>query len=168
MSEAASCRHAHCSIVIPLGFRGMLSQKTFQESDISGITRFEMNCQSCNTTIDYRFQTNCAHCETDQPSLLVAPIEAPIASVEKRFTWTRRVVNLMYLLTISAAAMVSSALVLYCGSAIIYAHFLRNTVNTSHSCGGTGEAIAAFSILTGAFLGTVAGSVLATKNPVWK
>jgi hypothetical protein len=95
-------------------------------------------------------------------------MEAPIASVEKRFTWTRRVVNLAYLLTISAAAMVSSAMVLYFGGTIIYALFFSNTVNTYHSCGGTGEAVAAYSILTGAFLGTVGGSILATKNPVWK
>jgi len=64
--------------------------------------------------------------------------------------------------------MVSSAMVLYFGGAIIYALFLRNTVNTSHSCGGPGEAVAVFSLLIGAFLGTVGGSVFATKNPVWK
>jgi len=168
MSEAASCRHAHCSIVIPLGFREMLSQKTFQESDISGITRLAMNCQSCNTTIDYRFQTNCAHCETEQASLPLAAIQEPIGSVKKRFTWTRRVVSLIYVLTISAATMVSSAVVLYVSSTIIYVYFLTRPVNGPHSCGGPEEAVAVFSILIGAFLGTVGGSVVAVKNPVWK
>jgi hypothetical protein len=127
----------------------MLSQKTFQESDFSGITRVAMNCQSCNTTIDYRFQTNCAHCETEQASLPLPPIQEPIASVKNRFTWTRRVVSLIYVLT-------------------IYDYFLRRPVNGPHSCGGTGEAVAVFSILIGAFLGTVGGSVVAVKNPVWK
>jgi len=127
-----------------------------------------MNCQSCNTTIDYRFQTNCAHCETEQASLPVPLIEAPIESVEKRFTWTRRVVSLIYVLTISAATMISSAVVLYFSSAIIYNYFLRRPVNGPHSCGGPEEAFAIFSMLIGAFLGTVGGSVFATKNPVWK
>ena len=154
--------------MIPLGFGGMLSQKTFRKSDISGITRLAMNCQSCNTTIDYRFQTNCARCETEQASLPVPPIEAPIASVEKRFTWTRRVVNLTYLLTISAAAMVSSAVGFYFSSAIIYNYLLRSPVNGPHSCRGPEAAVAIFSILIGAFLGTVGGSTFAVKNPVCK
>ena len=127
-----------------------------------------MNCQSCNTTIDYRFQTNCAHCETEQASLPVPLIEAPIESVEKRFTWTRRVVSLIYVLTISAATMISSAVVLYFSSAIIYNYFLRRPVNGPHSCGGPEEAVAIFSMLIGAFLGTVGGSSFAMKNPVWK
>src|SRR6185503_17919680 len=106
-------RHAHCSIVIRLGFRGMLSQKTFRESDISGITRFAMNCQSCNTTIDYRFQTNCSDCETERVDLLaIDQIHVPVES-KNRLAWTRRGVNLIYLLTISAAAMISGAVVLY-------------------------------------------------------
>jgi len=125
-----------------------------------------MNCQSCNTTIDYRFQTNCAHCETEQASLPVVPIEAPMASVEKRFTWPRRVVNLLYILISSAAGMISGGVVLYFAGAIIYTTFLRSYDNAIHSCGGPGEAIAILSIWAGAFLGTVGGSVFAMKKPI--
>ena len=127
-----------------------------------------MNCQSCNTTIDYRFQTNCSDCETERTDLLaIDQIQDPVES-KNRLTWTRRAVNLVYLLTISAATMVAGAVALYFAGAIIYRVFLRDNANAIHSCGGPAEAIAILSIWGGAFLGTVGGSVLAIKNPVCK
>lgn len=127
-----------------------------------------MNCQSCNTTIDYRFQTTCAHCETEQASLPNPAIPAPIASLEKRLTWTKRVVNLLYVLISSAAGMISGGVVLYFTGAIIYRVFLRDNDNAIHSCGGPAEAIAILSIWGGAFLGTVGGSVFAMNKPICK
>ena len=126
-----------------------------------------MNCQSCNTTIDYRFQTNCADCETEQVDVdAIDQIHEPIESKNRR-TWPRRGVNLVYLLTLSAAAMVSGAVVLYFGAAITYAAFFRSTNTAIHNC-AEGNRLAILTIWLGAFLGTVGGSVFATKNPVWK
>jgi hypothetical protein len=127
-----------------------------------------MNCQSCDTTIDYRFQTNCARCETKEANLPILPIEAPIDSLKKRLTWVKRVVNFLYVLISSAAGMISGGVVLYFAGAIIYRAFLRSNDNVPHSCGGPGEAIAILSIWGGAFLGTVGGSVFAMKKPICK
>jgi hypothetical protein len=146
----------------------MLSQKTFRESDFYGITRLAMNCQSCDTTIDYRFQINCARCETEEANLPILPIEAPIDSLKKRLTWVKRVVNFLYVLISSAAGMISGGVVLYFAGAIIYRAFLRSSDNVPHSCGGPAEAIAILSIWGGAFLGTVGGSVFAMKKPICK
>ena len=127
-----------------------------------------MNCQSCDTTIDYRFQTNCSDCETERTDLLaIDQIQDPVES-KNRLTWTRRGVNLVYLLTISAATMVAGAVALYFAGAIIYRAFLRSGDNVPHSCGGPAEAIAILSIWGGAFLGTVGGSVFAMKKPICK
>ena len=127
-----------------------------------------MNCQSCDTTIDYRFQTNCAGCETKEANLPILPIEAPIDSLKKRLTWVKRVVNFFYLLISSAAGMISGGVVLYFAGAIIYRAFLRSDDSVPHSCGGPAEAIAILSIWGGAFLGTVGGSVFAMKKPICK
>jgi len=122
-----------------------------------------MNCQSCNTTIDYRFLTNCAHCETEQPGIL---IEAPVES-ENHPVWTRRVINLAYILISSVAGLVSGAVVLYFGAAITCIAFLPSSGNASLDC-SRGTAITFLSIFTGAFLGTVGGSVFAVKKPLCK
>jgi len=64
--------------------------------------------------------------------------------------------------------MISGGVVLYFAGAIIYRAFLRDNDNAIHSCGGPAEAIAILSIWGGAFLGTVGGSVFATKKPICK
>jgi hypothetical protein len=127
-----------------------------------------MNCQNCNTPIDYRFLTNCAHCEAKQASLLPEVlIQAPIES-EKHATWTRRFVNFLYLMVSSGAGMFSGAVVVYFCAAFTYRLFLSNTVDPGHGCGGRGAAIVVLSMFTGAFLGTIGGSVFAVKNPLCK
>jgi hypothetical protein len=126
-----------------------------------------MNCQSCNTTIDYRFLTNCAHCETEQTSLSPGiVIEAPVAS-QNHAPWTRRVINFLYILVSSGAAMISGAVVLYFSVGITCAAFMSSTGNPSADC-ARGNAIAGLSLLTGGFLGTVVGSIFAVKNPLCK
>ena len=126
-----------------------------------------MNCQNCNTPIDYRFLTNCAHCEAEQASLLPEVlIQAPIES-EKHATCTRRFVNFLYLMVSSGAGMFSGAVVVYFGAAFTCIAFLSSTGNPSEDC-ARGNAIAFLSIFTGAFLGTIGGSALAVKNPICK
>ena len=126
-----------------------------------------MNCQNCKTTIDYRFLTNCAHCEAEQASPLPEVlIQVPIESA-KHSTWTRRLINFTYLMMSSVAGMISGAVVVYFGAAFTYLLFLSNTVDPGHGC-GRGEAIVVLSMFTGAFLGTIGGSVFAMKNPLCK
>lgn len=125
-----------------------------------------MNCQSCNTTIDYRFLTNCSHCETEQvESLPLVPLPDP--SPLNHPTWTRRIINFVYILATSLAGMISGVVVIYFGAAMVCISFLSSTGNPSYDC-ARGNAIALLSILAGAFLGTLGGSVFAMKNPLCK
>ena len=126
-----------------------------------------MNCENCNTTIDYRFQTNCAHCDAEQTTLSPGVlIQAPIEPVSHA-AWTRRFVNFLYLMASSAAGMISGAVVVYFGAAFIYIAFASPSGNPSYDC-ARGNAVAFLSIITGAFLGTIGGSILAVKNPLCK
>lgn len=126
-----------------------------------------MNCENCNTTIDYRFLTNCAHCDAEQTSLSPGVlIQAPIEPVSRN-TWTRRLVNFLHLMVSSAAGMISGAVVVYFGAAFIYIAFASTSGDPSYDC-ARGSAIAFLSIVTGAFLGTIGGSILAVKNPLCK
>jgi hypothetical protein len=126
-----------------------------------------MNCENCNTTIDYRFLTNCAHCEAEQTSLSPGVlIQAPVEAVN-RTTWTRRFINFAYVMISSAAGMISGAVVVYFGAAFICIAFMTSSGNPSYDC-ARGNAIGFLSIITGAFLGTMGGSILAVKNPLCK
>jgi len=127
-----------------------------------------MNCQNCNTNIDYRFLTNCDHCEAEQASPQpIQPLNEapPIESFRARLTWTRRLVNLVYVFISSLVGMVSGAVVIYFGTAMVCIAFLRSSDNASHDC-ARGNFIAVLAILIGAFLGTMGGSALAVKNPL--
>ena len=130
-----------------------------------------MNCQRCNTTIDYRFLTNCEHCETDQASLSATesipelPAFEPV--VETQISWTKRIINLAYLFVSSFAGMISGALCIFYGVAIFCAALLRSDGNSSHDC-ARGTAIGILALIAGGFLGTIAGSVFAVKNPLCK
>ena len=129
-----------------------------------------MNCQSCNTNIDYHFLTNCDRCEAEQASL--QPIQSlheapPIESFRARLTWTRRVVNLVYVFISSLVGMVSGAVVIYFGTAMVCIAFLSSSDNGSHDC-ARGNAIGLLAIFAGSFLGTMGGSAFAVKNPLCK
>jgi len=123
-----------------------------------------MNCQSCNSIIDYRFVTNCAHCgaeatQADPPPNLVE-------SIDKSLTWTQRLINLAYVFVGAIAGMVSGGVVLYFLGAIFYINFLSgSTGNPGRDC-ARGTAFAALSILSGAFLGTIGGTTFAIKKPL--
>lgn len=126
-----------------------------------------MNCQSCNTKIDYRFLSNCTACgcavqPTDSSQQELLPQFQPMESVRKHLTWRRHLVNLGYLLVSSAAGlMIGSAVILYGGALIIRA------LDISMRC-GTGSAVGLLLLVVGAFLGTIGGSAFAVKRPLCK
>jgi hypothetical protein len=144
-----------------------------QQSDLSDILEVVMNCQSCNTRIDYRFVTKCDHCDTEIGPASVSTMDplpdvSLAAPVERRINGTRRAVNLIYVLLTSVAGMISGAVVIYFAGAFAYlAIFGHGDGNSSHDC-ARGNAIAMMLILAGAFLGTIAGTAFAVKNPMCK
>jgi hypothetical protein len=134
-----------------------------------------MNCQSCNTRIDYLFLTNCAHCgcavePTDESQLERVPQFQPIEPVEKRLTWKGRLANLVYLLVSSVAGLITGTVVLYVGGAFVFRAVIAVTdpdITPGEYC-GLGSAIGFLLIVGGAFLGTVGGSAFAVKRPLCK
>jgi hypothetical protein len=128
-----------------------------------------MNCQSCNTTIDYRYQTNCANCGSIIERATSVP-EIPNTDpppAETDHPWTRRAVNTAYVLISSFVGMISGAVVIYFCTAFVFLAFVESSGNASHDC-ARGTAIGVLAILSGGFLGTIGGSVLATLNPLCK
>ena len=121
-----------------------------------------MNCQSCNTRIDYHFLTNCEQCgcEVERANLNLRLAE----SIEKPLTWGQCLANVSYLFASSIVGLTVGAVVLYFVGAMIYLAFFSGGGATSGEECARGTAAAALSILSGAFLGTVGGSVFAIKN----
>ena len=85
----------------------------------------------------------------------------------KPFIWKHRVLNLWYVLTASFVGMISGATVLYFTAAAIYIALSSPESYPGENC-ARGMAIGWLSILSGAFLGTIGGTVFAVKNPVGK
>ena len=131
-----------------------------------------MNCQSCNTEIDYRFVTNCAHCDVavqPQPVSQLQSLPDP-PPIEQRLSWTRRIANLVYLVVTAFAGMVSGTVVLFTVGAIVMKivfDFVDPHPPPGKYC-GIGNAIGFMLLYSGAFLGTITGSVLAVKRPLCK
>ena len=125
-----------------------------------------MNCQSCNSRIDYRFVTNCAHCGAEATQ--ADPPQHLVESIRESLTWTQRFINLGYVFASAIAGLVSGAVALYFAGAIFYITFLSaSTGNPGRDC-ARGTAFAAWSILSGAFLGTIGGTTFAIKKPLCK
>ncbi|HEU4510035.1 MAG TPA: hypothetical protein VFR78_17505 [Pyrinomonadaceae bacterium] len=130
-----------------------------------------MNCESCNTTIDYRFLSNCSKCGTEVrpetvPQAIELPEKAAVAPQQKRVSWMHPVASVFYVLISSVFGMVSGAVVMYFTAGVFFAVLLSNPGgNPSENC-ARGAAIAMLSILFGAFLGTVGGSAFATRHCV--
>ena len=123
-----------------------------------------MNCQSCNSRIDYRFETNCAQCGAEATQ--IGPPQNLVESIEESHTWTKRFVNLGYVFASAIAGLVSGAVALYFLGAIFYLSFLSgSTGDPGREC-ARGTAFAGLSMLTGAFLGTVGGTTFAIKKPL--
>lgn len=129
-----------------------------------------MNCQSCNTRIDYRFLTKCTHCDAD-----LGPAEAPakhtptdVRLAEKNFTALHGVINVAYLVFTSVAGMITGAVVVYFVGAVVYlAVFGHGSGNSSEDC-ARGTAIGILLVLLGGFLGTLSGTVFAARNLPYK
>jgi hypothetical protein len=134
-----------------------------------------MNCQSCNTRIDYLYLTNCEHCGCAiEPAgaLQLQPLHEvpPVESFRKRLTWKRHAANLGYLLASSIAFLISGAVVVWVvvGSVFKLIIDLVDPVQTPGEYCGLGSAVGFLSIIAGAFLGTIVGSVVAIKRPIYK
>lgn len=126
-----------------------------------------MKCQNCNTSNEYRFLTHCMHCQGEiEPSHTYSNLHS-VESVEKRLTWQQRVLNVGYIFASSVAGMISGAVVVYPAAVVTCSIFLPVPENPSDAC-AQGAAIGFLSIVTGAYLGTVAGSVFAVKQPLCK
>ncbi|HET8783043.1 MAG TPA: hypothetical protein VFM63_11540 [Pyrinomonadaceae bacterium] len=132
-----------------------------------------MDCQTCNTRIDYRFLTNCEQCGNAVEPADVSELKlmSTIEPGEKRFTWRRHVGNFIYVLASSVAGMFSGAVILYFSYAIfcitVLNHIDFGDRDPSASC-ARGTALAFLSIMIGAFLGTAGGSAFAVKRPLFK
>ena len=125
-----------------------------------------MNCQSCNSRIDYRFVTNCADCGAE-----ATPIDPPqnlVESIEEALTWKQRLVNLAYVFAAAIAGLFSGAVTLYFLGAMFYITFLSDLGGTPGERCARGTAFAGLSILSGAFLGTIGGTAFAIKKPLCK
>ena len=134
-----------------------------------------MNCQSCNTRIDYHYLTNCAHCgcaiEAAGPlPLPPLPEPPPLESFKKRLTWTRRLVNLGYLFASAIAFMITGAVVVWVvvGFSMNIIIDILDPVQMPGEYCGFGMMVGFLSLVSGAFLGTIGGSVLAVKRPIFK
>jgi hypothetical protein len=127
-----------------------------------------MNCQSCNTRIDYLFETNCSQCGCAVEPSGLTPNSTPDIQPPNTHSWKRVIGNLAYLLASSVAGMISGAVLVYVGAAIVFnAIYSGVDENPSVAC-ARGSAIAFLSIVVGAFLGTILGSALAIKRPLLK
>jgi hypothetical protein len=105
----------------------------------------------------------------DQASLLPpeATAKRPVDGGSKAFTWKQSLLNFWYVITASFVGMISGATVLYFSAAIIYIPLSGPESYPGENC-ARGMAIGWLSILGGAFLGIVGGTVFAVKNPICK
>jgi hypothetical protein len=159
-------------------FRGTFGENQCRTVSKVGYFRHHedpMNCQSCNTRIDYLYLTNCAHCGcTIEPAgaaeLQPLPEVPPLESFQKQKTWKRRLVNLGYLFVSAIAFMISGAVVVWVGAAFIMNVLidLFDPVQTPGEYCGFGMALGYLSILVGGFLGTMVGSAVAIKRPLYR
>ncbi len=126
-----------------------------------------MNCQSCNTSIDYHFLKNCPHCdfevECGQPVGVVRVLPSA-GSVEKVRTRKRFLITLTYILANSFAGMITVSVVVFFAGQWVYLTFFDDPRG---GC-GRGMVIGLLLILSGVFLGTMAGCAFAMKHPIYK
>jgi hypothetical protein len=132
-----------------------------------------MNCQNCNTEIDYRFLTNCAQCgravePADASQLEPLPNPQPLEPIRKRLTWTKILVNLVYVFFSSSSGMILGAVGLWTGAALFFRVFDALYPDTLRVGCGTGSAIGFLCLSGGAFLGTIGGTAFAIRRPLCK
>jgi hypothetical protein len=120
-----------------------------------------MNCKQCNATIDYNYLTACPQCGS-----AVEGGNLPQAGPDKKKSaWLYYVGNIIYVLMTSAVGAYAGSICLIFVAVALCKVFLPPPPHPGAYC-ALGDAIGWFSIITGAFLGTVAGTVFTIKRPI--
>jgi hypothetical protein len=134
-----------------------------------------MNCQSCNTRIDYLYLTNCADCGCAIDAIGASqqqplPEPPPLEAFQKRLTWKRRLVNVGYVFFSASSFMLTGATIVVFVSACL-AHVIIDILDPVQMPGEYcrfGQALGLISIVVGGFLGTMFGTVIAVKRPIYR
>lgn len=120
-----------------------------------------MNCKNCNATIDYNYLTTCPQCGST-----VEGGNLPQAGPDKKKrAWLYYVGNIIYVLMTSAVGAFGGATCLVFAAVALCKVLMPPSPYPGAYC-ALGNAIGFFSIMTGGFLGTVAGTVLTVKRPI--
>ena len=120
-----------------------------------------MNCKNCNATIDYNYLTACPQCNS-----AVEGGNLPQAGPDKKKSaWVYYVGNIVYVLTTSAVGAYAGTIALVFTVGTLCKAFLPAPPYPGAYC-ALGNAIGLVSIVTGAFLGTVTGTVFTIKRPI--
>lgn len=171
----AKARHIPCSIVIVCLVFAELPRaheyRRFRKSDVYGSYEVAMNCQKCNSEIDYRFLTNCAQCgcAVEPASAELNPNLSTPTTLRKRLGWVRRLINAAYVLTISMFGTISGVITF--AVATMFLGMIERAIyppNPNVSGCGRGELISILMLLSGAFLGTVGAAVFAVSRPIFR
>ena len=122
-----------------------------------------MNCKNCNATIDYNYLTACPQCDS-----VVEGGNLPQAGPDKKKSACCYYVgNIIYVLATSAVGAYAGAICLVFTAVVLSKAFLPPPPFPGAYC-GWGNEIGFFSVVIGAFLGTVAGTVFTVKRPILK
>ena len=120
-----------------------------------------MNCKQCNATIDYNYLTACPQCGS-----AVEGGNLPQAGPDKKKSaWLYYVGNIIYVLMTSAVGAYAGAIA-FVFTAFAVGKLLLPPPSYPGAYCGWGNVIGFYSIMTGAFLGTVAGTVFTIKRPI--
>lgn len=127
-----------------------------------------MNCQSCNTSIDYYFLKNCPHCDCEvecaNPAVDLLPGLPSAEPLEKVRTRKRLLITLTYILANSFAGMITVSVLFFSVGRWVYLTFLDDPRG---GC-DRGLVFGLLMISSGVFLGTIAGCAFAMKHPIYK
>jgi hypothetical protein len=164
--------HIPCPLLISLKTSRVSKCFNVQVSAVSGITTLDsrieeaMNCGNCNSIINYNYVTDCPQCGCAVEKGDLLKLDLSTGSGKTKSLW-RYVVNLIYVLVTSGVSMISGAVVIYYSAAVIYSALSSPETYPGEHC-SRGMAVGMLSVLTGGFLGTVAGTAFGLKHPLVK
>ena len=92
-------------------------------------------------------------------------LDPSTGSGQKERVWPYRLVNVIYVLLTAGVGMISGAVVFYFSGAVIYMALSTPETYPGENC-AQGTALGFLAILTGGFLGTVAGTAFGVKHRV--
>ena len=120
-----------------------------------------MNCKNCTATINYNYLTACPECGSgvEEGNL---PRSGPD---KKKRAWLYYPANVIYVLATSAVGAYAGAIVLIFVAVAVSKILLPPLPHPGANCALV-DAIGWFSIVMGAFLGTVAGTIFTIKRPI--